>query len=154
MATAPFNKIRMCVFPKRYIYGNETEPWMYPFKREGEINDFSQPNYEFFQNFDRRVEQLMEMGIEADVILFHPYDAWGYSKMGEEMNKKYVRYMIARISAYRNVWWSLANEWDVPEIKDTWNMKVVNQGIVKPGIFKYTTVLPYTALRIYSAKSN
>ena len=27
--------------------------------------------------------------------------------------------MIARISAYRNVWWSLANEWDIPEIKNT-----------------------------------
>jgi len=25
--------------------------------------------------------------------------------------------MIARISAYRNVWWSLANEWDIPRLK-------------------------------------
>ena len=58
------------------------------------------------------------MGIQADVILFHPYDRWGYSKMGKEMNERYVRYMIARISAYRNVWWSLANEWDVPDIKE------------------------------------
>jgi hypothetical protein len=59
------------------------------------------------------------MGIQADVILFHPYDKWGYSEMGKEMNEKYVRYMIARLSAYRNVWWSLANEWDVPRIKET-----------------------------------
>ncbi len=116
---APFNKIRMCVFPKSYVYGNETEPWMYPFQRNGEENDFSQPSYEFFQNFDKRVEQLLKLGIQADVILFHPYDRWGYSKMGKEMNEKYVRYMIARLSAYRNVWWSLANEWDVPETKDS-----------------------------------
>jgi hypothetical protein len=61
----------------------------------------------------------MDMGIQADVILFHPYDKWGYCEMGKEMNEKYVRYMIARLSAYRNVWWSLANEWDVPRIKDT-----------------------------------
>ncbi|MCA1759893.1 MAG: DUF5060 domain-containing protein, partial [Bacteroidales bacterium] len=119
LAEAPFNKIRMCVFPKSYIYGNETEPWVYPFKRDGETNDFTQPNFEFFQNFDKRVSQLGEMGIQADVILFHPYDKWGYCKMGSEMNTKYVRYMIARLSAYRNVWWSLANEWDVPEIKDS-----------------------------------
>ena len=119
LASAPFNKIRMCVFPKNYKYGNDSEPWMYPFKRENGQNDFSQPNYEFFQNFDKRVEQLMEMGIQADVILFHPYDIWGYCEMGTEMNEKYVRYMIARISAYRNVWWSLANEWDVPSIKET-----------------------------------
>lgn len=58
------------------------------------------------------------MGIQADVILFHPYDAWGYSEMGDEMNNRYVRHMIARLSAYRNVW-SLANEWDVPEIQNT-----------------------------------
>ena len=119
LTDAPFNKMRMCVFPKSYKYGNETKPWAYPFKREGDQNDFSQPNYEFFQNFDKRVEQLMEMGIEADVILFHPYDRWGYATMGDEMNKKYVRYMVARLSAFRNVWWSLANEWDVPEIKDS-----------------------------------
>lgn len=117
MAEAPFNKIRMCFFPKSYSFGNESEPWMYPFKREGKTNDLKQPNYEFFQNFDQRIRQLLEMGIEADVILFHPYDVWGYCEMGKEMNEKYVRYMIARLSAYRNVWWSLANEWDVPKIK-------------------------------------
>lgn len=119
LASSPFNKIRMCVFPKNYKYGNETEPWIYPFKRENGKNDLSQPNFEFFQNFDKRVSQLLEMGIQADVILFHPYDIWGYSEMGAEMNEKYVRYMVARISAYRNVWWSLANEWDVPSIKES-----------------------------------
>jgi hypothetical protein len=119
LAEAPFNKIRMCVFPKSYIYGNETEPWVYPFIRVGETNDFTQLNFEFFQNFDKRISQLCEMGIQADVILFHPYDKWGYCQMGNEMNYKYVRYMIARLSAYRNVWWSLANEWDIPEIKES-----------------------------------
>ena len=117
LSQAPFNKMRMCVFPKWYRYGNETEPWVYPYKREDGKNDFSQPNYEFFQNFDRRVQQLMGMGIEADVILFHEYDVWGYFEMGHEMNERYVRYMIARISACRNVWWSLANEWDIPRLK-------------------------------------
>ena len=125
LAKAPFNKIRMCFFPKVYKYGNDTEPWKYPFKREGEKNDLTQPNYEFFQNFDKRVAQLLEMNIEADVILFHPYDKWGYCEMGDEMNNVYVRYMIARLSAYRNVWWSLANEWDVPKIKETINWEEI-----------------------------
>ncbi|WP_416865743.1 MAG: DUF5060 domain-containing protein [Imperialibacter sp.] len=119
LAKSPFNKIRMCVFPKSYSYGNDTEPWALPFQKKDSLNDLTQPNYEFFQNFDKRVAQLMGMGIQADVILFHPYDRWGYSEMGKEMNEKYVRYMIARLSAYRNVWWSLANEWDVPRIKET-----------------------------------
>jgi hypothetical protein len=119
LADAPFNKIRMCFFPKSYQYGNDTEPWIYPFRREDGNKEFDKPNCVFFRNFENRVKELMEMGIQADVILFHPYDAWGYSKMGKEGNEKYVRYMIARLSAYRNVWWSLANEWDVPSIKDS-----------------------------------
>jgi hypothetical protein len=118
LESSPFNKVRMTVFPKYYQYGNETEPWIHPFKREDGSSDFTQPEFEYFQNLDRRIRQLRNMGIQADVILFHPYDSWGYSRMGKEMNEKYVRYMIARLSAYRNVWWSLANEWDVPSIKD------------------------------------
>ena len=115
---APFNKIRMCVFPKHYRFGNDSKPWMHPFVSTGDQRDYSQPQYEFFKNFDLRISQLLEMGIQADVILFHPYDIWGYFKMGDELNERYVRYMIARISAYRNVWWSLANEWDIPGIKE------------------------------------
>ena len=118
LENAPFNKIRMCVFPKHYSYGNDVAPWMLPYNKKDSLNDPAQPNYAFFQNFDYRVQQLMEMGIQADVILFHPYDIWGYHEMGQEMNEKYVCYMIARLSAYRNVWWSLANEWDVPRIKE------------------------------------
>lgn len=117
LAQEPFNKIRMCVFPKWYRYGNNTEPRIYPYKREDGKNDFTQPDYRFFQNFDRKIQQLLEMGIQADVILFHEYDNWGYFEMGRELNERYVRYMIARISAYRNVWWSLANEWDIPRLK-------------------------------------
>ncbi len=120
LSDAPFNKIRMCVFPKKYRYGNDTEPWQYPFVREDTVDYYDQPNYDFFQNFDHRIRQLLGLDIQADVILFHPYDQdWGYFMMGSERNERYVRYMIARISAYRNVWWSLANEWDIPAIKDT-----------------------------------
>ncbi len=128
LADSPFNKIRMCVFPKSYKYGNETEPWAYPFKNK---NEFTQPNVEFFDNFDQRVRQLCDMGIQADVILFHPYDKWGYAKMGDENNLRYVRYMIARLSAYRNVWWSLANEWDVPKIKEAIDWETIGSALQK-----------------------
>lgn len=112
LARSPFNKIRMCVFPKSYSW-NLSEPWTYPYAREGQTNDYTRPNYAFFQNLDRRVAQLNDLGIQADVILFHSYDRWGYAKMGAVNNDRYLRYMIARLSAFRNVWWSLANEWDL-----------------------------------------
>lgn len=113
LANAPFNKIRMCVFPKWYGHGNKTEPWCYPFKRTDGQSDFSRPDFEFFRNLDHRIAQLQDLGIEADLILFHPYDKWGYDQMGPEHDDRYLRYMIARYSAYRNVWWSMANEYNL-----------------------------------------
>jgi PKD repeat protein len=37
--------------------------------------------------------------------------------MGQEADDRYLHYCIARLSAYRNVWWSLANEFDFMEHK-------------------------------------
>jgi hypothetical protein len=60
----------------------------------------------------------MRMGIEADIILFHPYDRWGFSDMGAENDDRYLRYAVARLAAFRNVWWSLANEFDILKTKE------------------------------------
>lgn len=112
LATAGFNKLRMGVFPKDYPF-NENEPLQPIFmpRPDGSL-DFDRPNPEAFRHFETRIAQLAEMGIEADVILFHPYDRWGYASMSRAQNFAYVTYMAARLSAYRNVWWALANEYD------------------------------------------
>lgn len=55
----------------------------------------------------------MDLGIQADIIVMHPYDRWGFSEMSAECDDLYWKYLIARVSAYRNVWWSLANEYDL-----------------------------------------
>lgn len=109
---ASFNKLRMCVFPKHYPW-NHNEPILYPFERSdsGE-SDFTRFNPTFFQHFEKRIAQLLELGIEADIIIFHPYDRWGYARMDAETDYRYLRHLIARLAAYRNVWWSLANEYD------------------------------------------
>ena len=109
---APFNKMRMCVFPKWYTY-NRDEPPVYPFPRsaQGE-NDYTRFVPEFFHNLEARIAQLQSLGIEADLILFHPYDHWGYALMPPEVDDRYLRYVVARLAAFRNVWWSVANEWD------------------------------------------
>lgn len=107
-----FNKIRMGVFPKDYPF-NENEPLQSVFmkKEDGSI-DFDRPNPEAFRHFENQVQTLANMGIEADVIMFHPYDRWGYATMTEAQNLAYVKYLAARLSAHRNVWWALANEYD------------------------------------------
>ncbi len=119
LRTAPFNKIRMCVFPKSYEY-NHNEPPYYPFERSGTgVNDFTRPNPEFFAHIEQRIGDLRAMGIEADLILFHPYDRWGYAEMPPEADERYLRYVLARMSAYRNIWWSMANEYDLMKAKTT-----------------------------------
>jgi len=118
LRSAPFNKLRMCVFPKSYEY-NRNEPVYYPFPRDASgANNFSRFNPAFFQHLEKRILDLQALGIEADLILFHPYDRWGYAAMPAEVNDRYLRYVVARCAAYRNVWWSLANEWDLVKTKN------------------------------------
>jgi Domain of unknown function (DUF5060)/Protein of unknown function (DUF4038)/Domain of unknown function (DUF5605) len=124
LATAPFNKLRMCVFPKWFVY-NHTEPRLYPFEGTPPKQwDFKRFNPAFFQHLEKQVAALGKLGIEADVILFHPYDGqgvpdahWGFDRMGAENDDRYLRYVVARLAAYRNVWWSLANEFDAVQSK-------------------------------------
>jgi hypothetical protein len=115
----PFNKLRMCVFPKRYAF-NTNEPALYPFAGTPPRTwDLTRFNPGFFRHLERRVGDLRALGIEADLILFHPYDKghWGFDRMGQAADDRYLRYAIARLGAYRNVWWSLANEHDFMQAK-------------------------------------
>lgn len=135
---SPFNKIRFCVFPKHYDY-NLYEPYSYPYEGTPcSINNLSRENFhdykpsnpenrwdfsrfypEHFRLFEKRIGQLAALGIEADIILFHPYDRWGFSQMSPQEDDRYLRYVIARFSAFRNVWWSMANEYDLLPSKTT-----------------------------------
>jgi len=128
LAKAPFTKIRMCVFPKHYRY-NENEPERYPFRllqkgksawdgsfagadKYGWTFDFSRFEPEYFRHLEQRIGQLAEIGVEADLIVFHPYDRWGFSRMSPAEDDRYLKYLVARLSAFPNVWWSMANEYD------------------------------------------
>jgi hypothetical protein len=134
--SAPFNKMRMCVFPKRYTF-NSNEPPSYPFeaKFSGKLQSTWSPemvsayynqeppdywnlerfNPEYFQHLEKRILDLRERGIEADLILFHPYDygAWGFDRLPAEVNDRLLHYLVARLGAFCNVWWSFANEYDL-----------------------------------------
>ena len=138
LAAAPFNKVRFCVFPKHYNY-NHNEPQFYAFEmnegyekpsyKEPEPGlsetsgsgvkgdpgrwNVNRPSFAYWEHFERRLAELEEMGIEADIILFHPYDRWGFSQMTQQDNLTYLDYLLRRISAFPNVWWSLANEYDL-----------------------------------------
>jgi len=127
-----FNKLRFCIFPKHYDY-NLNEPSSYPYvgkpmdssvltkanfmeydgNPEGNEFNYQMFNVEHFKHIEKCIEALRDMNIEADLIVMHPYDRWGFSLMTKEQDNLYWNYVIARFAAYRNVWWSLANEYDL-----------------------------------------
>lgn len=116
LAGSPFNKIRMCVLPQNEP---DSKPERFPFAGTSPQDwDFSRFNPDFFQHLEKRIGQLRDLGIEADLILFHPYGKqWGFDNMGRANDERYLRYVVARFAAYRNVWWSLANEYDLMHTK-------------------------------------
>jgi len=119
LKASPFNKLRMCVFPKRYSF-NENEPLYYPFEGTPPDKwDTARFNPKFFRHLEQRIAQLRDMNIECDLILFHPYDVghWGFDRMDAASDDRYLRYVVARLAAFRNIWWSMANEFDFMKTK-------------------------------------
>lgn len=120
LADSPFNKVRFCVFPKHYNY-NHNEPPLFAFeKREGKF-DVDRPCFAFWDMLEENICRLERMGIQADLILFHPYDCWGFAELSKEECLVYLDYLLRRLSAFPNLWWSLANEYDLMEhFQKTW----------------------------------
>ena len=137
---ARFNKIRFCILPKHYDY-NLGEPRSYPYEGTpmdssiltpenfldyfGKVNDsrfdYTRFTPAHFRHIEKCILALRDLGIEADLIVMHPYDRWGFSLMTPEQDDLYWRYVLARFSCYRNVWWSLANEYDIlPKTLQDW----------------------------------
>jgi hypothetical protein len=113
LAKSPFNKARMLVTQQPTPYQNKFTPPRWPYVGKPPRDwDFTRFSPEFFRHYEKRIGQLRELGIEADLILFNPYGRFGFETMTAENDDRYARYVVARFSAYRNVWWSLANEYD------------------------------------------
>jgi hypothetical protein len=113
IAEAGFNKFRFMVFPQGGGY-IEHVPRLMPFEKTDGRWDVTKPVPEFFQRLDRAVEVLGERGIQADVLIYNAYDRgqFGLNELTEEEDAVYLRYLVARLSAYPHVWWSLCNEFD------------------------------------------
>lgn len=119
VAAAGFTKLRFLVFPQAGGYV-EHFPELLPFERgaydgsDGRF-DVSRPVVDFFRRLDAAVELLQTRGIQAEILIFNAYDNghFGLDTLTEEEDAAYLRYLVARLSAYPNVWWSLCNEFDI-----------------------------------------
>ncbi|QDP97087.1 DUF5060 domain-containing protein [Microlunatus elymi] len=115
LAESPFNKVRMCILPTQ-----DMRPDRLAFVGStAETLDRTRFNLEFFSHLEDRIGDLGRLGVEADLILFHPYDKghWGVDNMSPELDRFYLRYVVARLAAFRNVWWSISNEYDFNHAK-------------------------------------
>jgi len=110
LSRTAFNKVRIFVMPFSSLLPGEA-----PFARTADGKfDYDRYNPGFFGRYESGLRDLQVLGIEADLILFHPYDIKGeFSRLSREQDEGYIRYAVARLSAYRNVWWTLTNEFDL-----------------------------------------
>lgn len=118
LRSLPFNRVRMMVFPINYQ--DDNIPNHFPFEESSESRwNYARFNPKYFQHIETRLRQLRDMGIEAELILFHNRDGrkTDLDRMPPEVDDRYIRYVVARFSAFRNVWWSLANEFDAVRTK-------------------------------------
>lgn len=148
LKNSPFNKVRMCVFPKTYTYIKEEPPY-YPYEQKGTKNntdgkvikvwDLTRFNPDFFHHLEKRIDDLDALGIETDLIIFHPYDQgrWGFDSLGKRNDLNYINYLTARLSSFKNIWWSMANEYDFikSKSKQDWNDYI--SAVVKNDPYKH-----------------
>ncbi|MDF2959228.1 MAG: hypothetical protein K0S39_963 [Paenibacillus sp.] len=111
---SPFNKVRMGVLPQLSMFSNAATAW-YPFEGSPELGfDYNLYRPDYFALLEKRIQDLAVLGIQAEIVLFHPDDEeyTCYESLTPEEDDRYLRYVIARLGAYRNVWWLLADEYD------------------------------------------
>jgi hypothetical protein len=110
LTQSAFNKARINVMAFSSLAPNDNAF----FRTSSAQFDFDQYNVAFYRRFEAGLLDLQAIGVEADLILFHPYDSRGkLSKLPQDQDEAYIRYTVARLSAYRNVWWTLTNEFDL-----------------------------------------
>lgn len=115
-----FNKVRMSLLTKP---SSSQIPVCQPFElsrlpkenadRGAMSFDTARFNPIYFRLLERRIVALLRLGIQADLILFYSHDALSYGRVDEHADERYIRYVVARFGAFRNVWWSMANEYDL-----------------------------------------
>ena len=148
LSNSGFNKVRMCVFPKDYNLVKE-EPEIYPFLSKDigkgqqdagkKVWDLTSFNPVFFQTLETQIDELNKLGIEADLILFHPYDKgrWGFDSLSMDVNLRYIKYLTARLSSFRNIWWSMANEYDYVVYKNHDDWLTLTKAVYKADPYRH-----------------
>lgn len=140
LAASPFNKVRMCLLPTRDMNPPRLVfPGVTPGPPGPGHLDRTRFDPAFLDRFERRVRDLRDLGVEADVIILHPYDKghWGVDDMSRDEDLFLVRHVVARLAAYRNVWWSIANEYDFNTAKSVEDWDRIGQYVQRSDPYQH-----------------
>ena len=102
------NKIRAHAVPLK----NDVTPYpqVYPFEGEENSLDHTRLNLEHWKKLDEVVAYANEKGMVVDLMPFG-FERESYS--GDSLlDRRYLRYVIARYAAFPNIIWCLVNEWN------------------------------------------
>ena len=120
LAASPFNKIRFCVFPKRYQW-NTNEPILYPVcqqgiiaprRRTGIADPIQSSSISSTSNSASPICSSSASRRTSFCFILMTTGIGALTGCRRTADDRYLHYVVARLAAYRNVWWSLANEWD------------------------------------------
>jgi hypothetical protein len=115
---SPFNKVRTG------LWGGWANGEQWP---NGTVQTACEPtrfNVSFWQHVEGVLGEMRSAGIHAEIILFSPSGGSHYpqtcaclggtdsANYNLTLDRHYIKYVVSRLASYRNVWWSMANEWN------------------------------------------
>ena len=115
---SPFNKVRTG------LWGGWANGELYPNGTAKTAGDPTRFNVSFWQAIEGVLGEMRTAGIHAEIILVSPpggsHDPQAMSCLGGTdpanynltLDQHYIKYVVSRLASYRNVWWSMANEWN------------------------------------------
>lgn len=133
LAASPFNKARMSMIPQTaaavttaattvattvattaattaantVAEASIASPFAY--NAAGEI-DANRYNPLYFDRLEACIASLEQIGVQAELVLLPgQYAACGGLQLTPQQEERYLRYAVSRLSAYSNVWWTMAD---------------------------------------------
>lgn len=93
--------------PEEYFYGR---PNYSVFEGDNENPNFEMLNLDFFQHFDRVIQELQIKGLDAHVMIYVWNKKVNWPEIYSKADNRYYDYVIKRYQAFSNIVWDVSKE--------------------------------------------
>jgi hypothetical protein len=119
-SASAFDLVSVPVLPTEAAWGGKP-PSVWPFAERPAVGgarggfDPARLDPRYFERLENRIRALGRAGVEVELVLFpgeggpSRSSGFDFDRMAAEDDDRYVRYVVARFSAFPNVWWSLGD---------------------------------------------